>query len=88
MPGKEGLQMKRIPIEQKKISITIALLPDVLAKLDRLADEMKCSRSAILAEAIRGYLEDQQEFTDVPDFPDDVSEIGYNPYTGSYEEDL
>lgn len=80
--------MKRIPIEKRKVATTIALSPETVERIDKLAEKLKSSRSSIVAEAINMFFNDIEEFEDVSDFPDDVSEIGYNPYTGSYEEDL
>lgn len=80
--------MRRIPLEERKISITFALDRKSLEYIERLAEKLNCSRSAIITEAVREFWEDQERLTDVSDFPDDVSEVGYNPYTGSYDEDL
>lgn len=33
-------------------------------------------------------LSEADEEDPIPEIPDEVSEIGYNPYTGCYEEDL
>ena len=91
--------MKRIPIEKRKVSTTIALSPTALSRLELICGAMDMSRSAIAEDAIelyyRFYLQygpDRADWQDEdplpPEIPDDVSEIGYNPYTGSYEEDL
>lgn len=80
--------MKRIPIEKRKVATTIALSPETVERIDKLAEKLNSSRSSIVVEAINMFFNNMEEFEDVSDFPDDVSEIGYNPYTGSYEEDL
>lgn len=91
--------MKRIPIEERKVSTTIALTPATLSTLETMCDRMNLSRSSVTEQAIglfyRYFLvygPDRADWEDddpqPPEIPDDVSEIGYNPYTGSYEEDL
>ena len=82
---------KRIPIEERRISTTFSLSLKTLEKLDEI-QERHCpekSRSYTIAEVINviydAWFSDQER---TEEFPDDVSEIGYNPYTGCYEEDL
>ena len=91
--------MKRIPIEKRKVSTTIALSPTTLSRLELICGAMDMSRSAVAEDAIelyyRFYLQygpDRADWQDEdpapPEISDDVSEIGYDPYTGSYEEDM
>lgn len=95
--------MKRIPIEKRKVSTTVALSPVALSKLEIMCEDMERNRSFIVEDAIDLYYRffqqygpdraDWQDEDPLPpevsdDIPDDVSEIGYNPYTGSYEEDM
>lgn len=83
----------KVPNEKRKVSTTFAVDQLTLKEIDRLAELFGASRSHIVSEAVYYFsrktadiLEDKA--TDAADIPDDVSEIGYNPYTGSYEEDL
>ena len=78
---------KRIPNEERKVSTTIALSLNTLSVLDELGTKSGENRSRIVEKAIRAYYREWIEEND-PRIPDDVSEIGYNPYSGSYEEDL
>ena len=91
--------MRRIPTEKRKVSTTIALTPAALSTLETMCEEMNLSRSSVTEQAIglfyRFFLvygpdraDWQEEDPLPPEVSDDVSEIGYNPYTGSYEEDL
>lgn len=91
--------MKKLPIEQRKVSVTVALSQLALGKLEIMSDRMSDSRSGIVEEAIglfyryyQVYGPDRSDWEEddpqPPEIPDDVSEVGYNPYTGSYEEDL
>ena len=91
--------MKKLPIEQRKVSVTVALSQLVLSKLEIMSDRMQDSRSGIVEAAISLYYRfyqvygpDRADWEDddphLPEIPDDVSEVGYNPFTGSYEEDL
>lgn len=95
--------MKRIPIQKRKVSTTVALSPVALSKLEIICEDMGRNRSFIVEDAIDLYYRFFQQYgpdkddwivedplpPELPDdIPDDVSEIGYNPYTGSYEEDL
>lgn len=91
--------MKKLPIEQRKVSVTVALSQLALGKLEIMSDRMRDSRSGIVEAAINLYYRfyqtygpDRSDWEDddpqPPEIPDDVSEVGYNPYTGCYEEDL
>lgn len=81
--------MKKLPIEKRKIPTTIALTAEVLTMIDEMAERFEISRSAVAERAIKtcynAWIADQEP---IPEIPDDVSEIGYNPFTGCYEEDL
>ena len=81
--------MKRIPIEKRKQPTTLALTAEVLTMIDEMAERFEMSRSAVAERAIKTYynawIADQEP---IPEIPDDVDEIGYNPFTGCYEEDL
>lgn len=79
--------MKRVPTEERKISTTFAVSLRTLELVEKLAEKLSCSRSAIITEAVRAMWEDQQAFKDVSDLPDDVRSA-IIPFTGSYEEDL
>ena len=78
---------KRIPNEERKVSTTIALSLRTLSVLDELGTRSGENRSRIVEKAIMTYYREWIEEND-PRIPDDVSEIGYNPYSGCYEEDL
>lgn len=94
----------RIPNEKRKVSTTFAVDQDTLRLVETMAEKMGYSRSGVVTSAIgffyRWFLvygPDREDWidedphnipTDAIDIPDDVSEIGYNPFTGSYEEDL
>lgn len=91
--------MKKLPIEQRKVSVTVALSQLALGKLEIMSDRMQDSRSGIVEAAIglfyrfyQGYGPDRADWEDddprPPEIPDDVSEVGYDPFTGSYSEDL
>ena len=91
--------MKKLPIEQRKVSVTVALSQLALGKLEIMSDRMQDSRSGIVEAAIglfyryyQVYGPDRSDWEDddphPPEFPDDVSEVGYDPFTGSYTEDL
>ena len=91
--------MKKLPLEQRKVSTTVALSQLALGKLEIMSDRMQDSRSGIVEAAIGLYYRfyqvygpDRADWEDddpqAPEIPDDVSEIGYNPYSGCYEEDL
>lgn len=91
--------MKKLPIEERKLSTTVALSRVALEKLNIMSDRMQDSRSGIVEQAIglfyrfyQVYGPDRSDWEDddpqPPEIPDDVSEVGYNPYTGCYEEDL
>ena len=82
--------MKKLPIEERKVSTTFALSLKALEKLDEIQRLYPGkSRSYALEEIIgviyNAWIADQKSIDEIPD---DVSEIGYNPFTGSYEEDL
>lgn len=47
--------MKRIPIEKRKVSTTVALHPDSLSKLETMCKGMEKNRSFIVEEAINLY---------------------------------
>lgn len=80
--------MKKLPIEERKVSTTFALSLKALEKLDEIQERFFPGKSRSYAvEEIITILHNRY-FTEEDDIPDDVSEIGYNPYTGSYEEDL
>lgn len=83
----------KVPNEKRKVSTSFAVDQQTLREIDRLAELFGASRSYIVSEAVFYFsrkaadiLEDQA--TDAADIPDDVNEVGYNPYSGSYEEDL
>ena len=82
--------MKRIPIEKRKLPTTLALTAEVLTMIDEMAERFEISRSAVAERAIKtcfnAWIVDEED--PIPEIPDEVSEIGYNPYTGCYEEDL
>ena len=75
--------MKKLPIEKRKIPTTIALTAEVLTMIDEMAERFEISRSAVAERAIttcyNAWIADQEPIHEIPD---DVSEIGYNPYTG------
>lgn len=77
---------KKIDPDIRKITFTVSLAPALVRRLEHEASELGISRSALIRKAIDQYL----EYADImsTDISDDVSEIGYNPYTGAYEEDL
>lgn len=83
--------MKKLPINERKVSTTFALSLKALKKLDEIQERNfpGKSRSYVVEEIIgviyNTWIADQER---TEEFPDDVSEVGYNPYTGSYEEDL
>lgn len=83
--------MKRLPIEERKVSTTFALSLKALEKLDEIQKRHfpGKSRSYTMEEIIgviyNAWIADQERTEEAPD---DISEIGYNPYTGSYMEDL
>lgn len=77
---------KKVEPDLRKITFTVSLAPALVRRLEHEASELGISRSALIRKAIDQYL----EYADImsTEMSDDVSEIGYNPYTGSYEEDL
>lgn len=83
--------MKKLPIEERKVSTTFALSRKALEKLNEIQERYYDgkSRSYTMEEIIgviyNAWIADQERAEEVPD---DVSEVGYDPYTGSYEEDL
>ena len=83
--------MKRLPIEERKVSTTFALSLKTLEKLDEIQKNNYPGKSRsfvmdkIIETVFNAWIFDQER---TEEFPDDVSEVGYNPYTGSYEEDL
>lgn len=80
--------MKKLPIEERKVSTTFALSLKALEKLDEIQERHFSgkSRSYAMEEIISTLY--NMWFPEDGEIPDDVSEIGYNPYTESYEEDL
>lgn len=52
--------MKKLPIEERKVSVTVAMSQETLKRLDSLSESFNCSRSSIISEAIRAYFEDYQ----------------------------
>lgn len=90
---------KKIDPDIRKVTFTVSLAPALVRRLDEEASHCKLSRSALIRSAINLYFRyaavygpdpEDMDFLPpaLPDDPDDVSEIGYNPYTGAYEEDL
>lgn len=83
--------MRRLPIEERKVSTTFALSLQALEKLDEIQERRfpGKSRSYTMEEIIgaifNAWIADQERTEEVPD---DVSEVGYDPFTGSYVEDL
>lgn len=83
--------MKKLPIEERKISTTFALTCEALKRLDEIQKNNYPGKSRsyvmdkIIETVFNAWIFDQERREE---FPDDVSEVGYNPYTGSYEEDL
>jgi hypothetical protein len=78
--------MKKLPLEQRKVSTTVALSQLALGKLEIMSDRMQDSRSGIVEAAIGLYYRfyqvygpDRADWEDdnpqAPDIPDDVSEI-------------
>ena len=57
-------------------AVTVHLPPDILAALDRLAGRTEQSRSAIMAEAIRAHVTDENTFHDSLDEADAEFERG------------
>lgn len=55
--------MRRIPVEKRKVTTTIALSYETIERIDKLAEKLKRSRSSIVAQAINNYFEvyDQYE---------------------------
>ena len=47
--------MKKLPIEERKVSTTFALSPMALRMLDTMSDAMRSSRSGIVDAAIGFY---------------------------------
>lgn len=91
--------MRKLPTELRRHPTSIALSVNALSRLQELSEEMETSRSRIVEDAIGLYYRffsvygpDRRDWEDddphPPEIPDDVDEIGYNPYTGQYEEDL
>lgn len=80
--------MKKLPIEERKVSTTFALSLKALEKLDEIQERRfpGKSRSYAMEEIIASIYNDW--FPEEEEIPDDVSEVGYNPFTGSYEEDI
>ena len=91
---------KKIDPDIRKVTFTVSLAPALVRRLDEEAARCNLTRSALIRSAIGLYFryaavygpdpEDMDFLPPVlPDEPsDDVSEIGYNPYTGAYEEDI
>lgn len=83
--------MRRLPIEERKVSTTFALSLKTLEKLDEIQERNYPgkSRSYTMEEIIgviyNAWIADQERTEEVPD---DVSEVGYDPFTGCYTEDL
>lgn len=89
---------KRVPNEERRVSTTFAVSQNTLRLIDTMSEILGLSRSGIVNVAISFYHrwlvcesgridEDPHEISSDA-LPDEVSEIGYNPFTGSYEEDL
>lgn len=57
-------------------AVTVPLSLDMVAALDRLADRTERSQAAIMAEAIAGYVADQNAFHDSLDEADAEFERG------------
>lgn len=83
--------MKKLPIEERKISTTFGLTCEALKRLDEIQKNNYPGKSRsyvmdkIIETVFNAWIFDQER---TEEFPDDVSEVGYNPFTGSYEEDL
>lgn len=80
--------MKKLPIEERKVSTTFALSLKALEKLDEIQERHfpGKSRSYMMEEIIATLY--NMWFPEEEEIPDDVSEVGYNPFSGCYEEDL
>ena len=80
--------MKRLPIAERKVSTTFALSLKALEKLDDIQERHfpGKSRSYTMEEIIATLY--NMWFPEDDETPDDVSEVGYDPYSGCYTEDL
>ena len=80
--------MRRIPLEKRKVSTTVALYPDALSKLETMCEDMERNRSFIVEDAINLYYRffqvygpDKDDWITEdplpPEIPDNVSEEEY-----------
>lgn len=86
-------------IEEKRRPVSVSLSPICIQLMDKMCDELGMTRSAAIEDAMsiywrfyRAYGPVRTEWEDddpqPPEIPDDVDEIGYDPFTGCYSEDL
>lgn len=78
--------MKKLPLEQRKLSTTVAMSQLALSKLDVMCENMRASRSSIVESAVSFYFRwyqtygpDREDWIDEDphEIPDNVSEVGY-----------
>ena len=83
--------MKKMPAENRKITTSFALSPQAMRELEEICEESFPQRSrsyaleAIIHAIHEAWIGDQKQ---PEEFPDEFIEVGYNPFTGAYEEDL
>lgn len=66
--------MRRIPVEKRKVTTTIALSYDTIERIDKLAERLKRSRSSIVAQAINNYFEVYEQYEDEHYIMDETEE--------------
>ena len=82
--------MRKLENEQdRKKSITISVSSVTMQQLHQFQRQLGMNRSETIRLAVKELFERElNESTDMDDFPDEVSEVGYDPFMGSYSEDL
>ena len=78
--------MRKLPTELRRHPTSVALSVEALSRLEILAERLEMSRSQVVERAIQHFWDELTIEDEEPS--DDVDEIGYNPYTGQYEEDI
>lgn len=89
--------MRKLKNEQdRKQSITISMSSETMRQLHQFRERLGLNRSETVRKAVDLLFHawivpeldrEKIETADMDDFPDDVNEVGYNPFTGSYSEE-